>query len=493
VSQSQVSSVNPAATARPAQRGAERSTCEATARIAVAILAAGKSRRMHSNLPKHLHDVAGETIFDRVLHAALAVAPHRTFAVVSPVLADHLAAHAEADRFEAIVQDPPLGTADAVRLALDTAPDCDLLVSLLGDNPLLTGEVIQELIDSARATGARLTLLTCVLPDAAAYGRIERDGEGRVTRIVERKQDRDEFRQGETEINSGIMVLNAHWAREALGRVELDIACGEYLLTDLIALAVAEHDGGPIWPVTAVRAHRDVALGVNDRAQLAEAANVAYDRIRTRHMRQGVTIVGPETVFIDEGVEIAPDTTILPFSIISGRTTIGRDCVIGPHTVLENAVIGDSVTVRSSTITRSQIESGSDVGPYSHLREGTCIGPNVHVGNFAEMKHTTVRGGAKVGHVSYLGDATVGEGANIGAGAITANFDGRDKHPTAIGKESFVGSGTVFVAPASLGDQAKTGAGAVVKGDVPAGETVVGVPARPIRRHAPPTDVTGED
>lgn len=447
---------------------------------------------MLSDRPKHLHEVAGASIFDRVLHAGLAIEPLHTIAVVSPALGEHLKSHEDADRFETVVQDPPLGTADAVRLALEAVPECDLLISLLGDNPLLTGAVIQRLVDQAHATGARLTLLTCVLPDAAAYGRIERDSQGRVTRIVERKQDRDECRQGPTEINSGIMVLDAQWARQALGRLEMDVACGEFLLTDLVAMAVAEHDGGPTWPVSAVQAHADVALGVNDRVQLAEATAVAHRRIRERHMRQGVTIVGPETVFIDEHVEIGPDTTILPFTVISGRTTIGRDCLIGPHSELHDAVIGDGVSIRSSTVSRSQVERGSDVGPYSHLREGTRIGPNVHVGNFAEMKNTTVHENAKVGHVSYLGDATIGEGANIGAGAITANFDGRTKHPTTIGKESFVGSDTVFVAPARLGDKAKTGAGAVVKGDVPAGETVVGVPARPIRRR-PPADATGED
>lgn len=487
MSQSQI----PPGNARPTQMAVQRGA--PAARIAVAILAAGKSRRMKSNRPKHLHDVAGVSIFDRVLRAGLSIAPERTIAVVSQPLAEHLDTHVDAGRFQTIVQDPPLGTADAVRLALEAAPDCDLLISLLGDNPLLTGEVIRRLVDDAAATGARITLLTCILPDAAAYGRIERDHEQRVTRIVERKQDRDECRQGPTEINSGIMVLDAHWARAALGRVQLDIACGEYLLTDLIALAVAEHDGGPVWPVSAVQAHRDVALGVNDRIQLAEATAVAHQHIRERHMREGVTIVGPETVFIDEQVEIAPDTTILPFTIIVGRTTIGRDCVIGPHSVLEDAVIGDGATIRSSTITLSRVDSGSDVGPYSHLREGTHVGPNVHVGNFAEMKNSTIHEGAKVGHVSYLGDATVGQGANIGAGAITANFDGQDKHPTTIGKDSFVGSDTIFVAPARLGDNAKTGAGAVVKGEVPAGETVVGVPARPIRRQRPPASATGED
>lgn len=448
---------------------------------------------MVSSRPKHLHDLAGKSIFDRVLDAGLAIEPRRTIAVVSAHLASHLASHPEADRFGAIVQDPPRGTADAVRVALEAAPDCDLLVSLLGDSPLLTGDVIQDLVDKALTTGALVTLLTCVLDDAAAYGRIERDECRRVTRIVERSQDDPALRQGTTEINSGIMVLDAHWAREALRQVKLDVARGEYLLTDLIELAVAGHEDGEAWPVVAVQAHADVALGVNDRAQLAEASAVAYQRIRERHMRQGVTLVGPETIFIDEGVQIAPDTTILPFTLISGATTVGRDCVIGPHSVLTDVEIGDRVTIRSSTITRAHVDDDADIGPYSHLREGTRVGPHVHIGNFAEMKNTTVHDGAKIGHVSYLGDATVGEGANIGAGTITANYDGRAKHPTTIGKGSFVGSDTVFVAPVTLGEGAKTGAGAVVKGDVAGGETVVGVPAHPIRHRTTDQESNGKE
>lgn len=487
------STVQSLPTARPAARGAVVTTKPAV-RIAVAILAAGKSTRMASAVPKHLHDLAGKSIFDRVLDAGLASSPQRIIAVVSPPLADHLTTHDKTDRFQTIVQDPPRGTADAVRVALDGAPDCDLLVSLLGDSPLLTGDVIQRLVDKALATGALVTLLTCVLDDAAAYGRIERDDLQRVTRIVERSQEVPQLRQGPTEINSGIMVLDARWARNALGLVKLDIARGEYLLTDLIELAVAQHEEGEDWPVSVVIEHEDVAVGVNDRAQLADATSIAHRRIRERHMAQGVTIVGPETVFIDEHVEIAPDTTILPFTIISGRTSIGRACVIGPHAVLDTAIIGDRVAIRSSTITRSRVDEGSDVGPYSHLRDGTHVGPNVHIGNFAEMKHSIIEERAKIGHVSYLGDATVGEGANIGAGAITANFDGRTKHPTTIGKESFVGSDTVFVAPVRMGDGARTGAGAVVKGDIADGQTVVGVPARPITRRArPPVESNGED
>lgn len=490
MSQSRLSNVRPLPAAHR-DGGVESGTAPAS--IAVAILAAGKSTRMKSGRPKHAHDLAGKSIFDRVLDAGLAIAPRRTIAVVSAPLAEHLAAHPQAGLFETIIQDPPRGTADAVRVALEAAPECDLLVSLLGDSPLLTGETIQQLVDEALATGSLVTLLTCVLDDAAAYGRIERDDAERVTRIVERSQDDLALRQGQTEINSGIMVLNAQWAREALQEVKLDVARGEYLLTDLIELAVAGHEGGEAWPVNAVRAHEDVALGVNDRAQLAEASAVAYQRIRERHMRQGVTLVGPETIFIEERVRIAPDTTILPFTIISGTTAIGGDCTIGPNSVLTDAVIGDRVTVRSSTVTRARVDDDADVGPYSHLREGTRVGPHVHVGNFAEMKNTTVHAGAKVGHVSYLGDATVGADANIGAGTITANFDGQAKHPTSIGKGSFVGSDTVFVAPVNLGDGARTGAGAVVTGDVGAGETVVGVPARPIRHRTSPTETNGKD
>jgi bifunctional UDP-N-acetylglucosamine pyrophosphorylase/glucosamine-1-phosphate N-acetyltransferase len=254
-------------------------------------------------------------------------------------------------------------------------------------------------------------------------------------------------------------------------------------MTDLVELAAEEGprpDGG--WPVATVRADPDIARGINDRAQLAEAELILRDRIRRELMLSGVTLVGPESTYVDAEVEVGPETTILPFTVIGAGTRIGSRCTIGPHAHLIAATLGDDVVVRASTVVRSIVRDGADVGPYAHVRAGSDIGAGAHVGTSAELKAATLGAGTRVGHFSYVGDATLGAGVNVGAGAITANFDGRDKHPTEIGDDAFIGSDTVLVAPVKVGAGARTGAGSVVTRDVAAGATVVGIPARPIRR-----------
>jgi bifunctional UDP-N-acetylglucosamine pyrophosphorylase/glucosamine-1-phosphate N-acetyltransferase len=350
---------------------------------------------------------------------------------------------------------------------------------LFADHPLLTTEAVKRLIAGARASRAFVTFLTCWLPDAASYGRIERDDQGRPVRIVERKDDDPAKRVGRTEINSGMAVLDLEWARGALASLAPSPLTGEIYLTDLMALAV-QH--GPLtngaWPVATVDGDPDIAVGINDREQLAAADAIARDRIRRAHMRQGVTIVAPETVLIDDGVTIGQDTKIEPFTIIRRGSSVGRRCVVGPQTVLERARLGDDVIVKSSTLTDTSVAAGTDVGPYAHLRGNTVIGADVHIGNFAEINRSVIEERVKVGHVSYLGDAHVGAGANIGAGAITCNFDGEAKHRTEIGRAAFIGSDSMLVAPVTIGNGGRTGAGSVVTKDVAAGATVVGVPAR---------------
>jgi bifunctional UDP-N-acetylglucosamine pyrophosphorylase / glucosamine-1-phosphate N-acetyltransferase len=445
---------------------------------------------MRSQSPKHIHPVGGVPIVERIIRAGMAIAPERLFAVVSPALHELPSMLSMDGEFEIIVQDPPRGTADAVRHALDAAPDVDFLVSLLGDSPLLTGDLVARLMSGAAESRARITILTCALPDAAAYGRINRDEHGRVTNIVEAKNDDPKRREGVTEINSGIMVLDASWAREALERLPLDAVTNEYLLTDVVAMAASEHVDGETWPIETVVAPASVALGVNDRLQQAEADAILRQQTRERLMCGGVTIIGPETVFIDDQVEIGTDTTILPHTIITGTTTIGSGCRIGPHSVIDHAVIGDNVTVQSSTIEHSTMRDGSDAGPYAHIRGGSDIGPGTHIGNFAELKNSTIGPDAKSGHFSYLGDATIGARVNIGAGTITANYDGEKKHRTTIEDDVFVGSDSVLVAPVTLGADARTGAGSVVTRDVAPETTVVGVPARPIARRSAPENGT---
>ena len=447
--------------------------------VVVAVLAAGHGTRMRSDTPKHLHRVAGVPIVERVIRAGIDAGASQTFVMVGSNMADLDELLGLRDAISLVVQGPPKGTADSVRQALELASDAAWMVSLLGDSPLLTGDIVSALIAQAKSSGSKITLLTCKVADAATYGRIERDGEGRVRRIVEFRNDSADKREGEVEINSGVMVLDAEWARRELVSLPEDQRTGEYLLTDLVDVAVSQAVDGDQWPVDTHLADDSVSLGVNDRVQLAEADAHARRQICKRHMRNGVTIIGPETVFIDEDVKIGSDTVIYPNSVLRGATSIGTKCEIGPSTMLTNAQIGDEVVVNQSTIRESSVGDRSNVGPYAHIRGGCQIGEGVHVGSHAEMKNAILADGAKCGHVSYLGDVTVGVAANIGAGTITANYDGHGKHPTVIGDGAFVGSDSVLVAPVTIGNRARTGAGSVVTRDVEDDTTVVGVPARP--------------
>jgi bifunctional UDP-N-acetylglucosamine pyrophosphorylase/glucosamine-1-phosphate N-acetyltransferase len=439
---------------------------------------------MRSQTPKHLHPVGGVPLVERIIRAGLAISPERLLAVVSPSMDGMPAILGMEGQFETVVQDPPKGTADAVRTALCEVPGVDYLVSLLGDNPLLTGGMVQALLDDAIASQRKITILTCLMPEALSYGRIARDEHQRAVSIVEARNDEPEMRRGETEINSGIMVLRVDWARQALQRLPLDPTTGEYLLTDLVEIAAREHVDGEPWPIETVTAPAEVSLGVNNRIQQAEADAIVRQQTRERLMLAGVSMIGPETIFIDEQVQIGPDTIILPGTVILGATTIGSGCRIGPNAVLDHAVIGDSVVIQSSTIEHSEMKSGSDAGPYARIRGGSVIGEGAHIGNFAELKNSTIGADAKSGHFSYLGDATIGERVNIGAGSITANFDGTRKNRTVLENDVFVGCDTVFVAPVKVEEGSKTGAGSVVNRDVPPHTTVVGVPARPIARKA---------
>ncbi len=451
-------------------------------RVALAILAAGVGSRMRSATPKQLHTVAGVPMIERVLRAGAGAQPSTTLLVVSPDTAEDVKRLPALDGVAMVIQDPPRGTGDAVLRALERLPNVDRLVVLYSDHPLLEPRSVARLVDGARGCRARVTILSALLPDAAGFGRVVRDEDNRIIGIAELRDDDPALRRGQVEINSGMMVLDAPWARNALRRLRPSAATGELYLTELVAIAASEGAPDLPWPVAAITGDPDDALGVNDRIDLAQAESRAWDRKRRQLMRAGVTMRLPETIAIDEDVVVGSDTVILPYSELTGATEIGQGCVIGPAAVIRNSRLGDRVIVRSSTVEDSRIAEDSDVGPYSHLRAGSEIGSRVHIGNFAELKNAHLATGVKVGHFSYLGDAGLGSDTNVGAGAVTANFDGTQKHRTEIGARAFIGSDTVLRAPVRIGNDARTGAGSVVTKDVPDGATVVGVPARIVRR-----------
>lgn len=446
---------------------------------------------MRSSTPKALHTVAGVPMVERVLRAGAGARPHAIAIVVGKESA-HLAEHLiHPPCVATVLQDPPLGTGDAVRLGLEALPDADRVVVLYCDHPLLEPETVAALLAASRAPGAKVAVLSATLADPAGYGRIVRDEAGRPVAIAERRDDWDRG-TCPAEINSGMMALDAQWARETLRKLRPSLATGELYLTEVVSLAAAQASGAEPWPVAVVAGSPDDALGVNDRIDLARAESRAWERKRDRLMRAGVTMRLPETIVVDEDVRVGPDSVILPHTQILGATTIGEACLIGPSAVLVNARLGDRVIVRSSTIEDSDIADDTDVGPYAHLRGGTEIGPRAHIGNFAELKNARLAAEVKVGHFSYLGDASIGEETNIGAGTITANFDGTAKHRTEIGARAFIGSDTILRAPVRIGDDARTGAGSVVTKDVADGATVVGIPARVVRRPRKHDDPGGE-
>ncbi len=440
---------------------------------AAIVLAAGQGTRMRSRLPKVLHPLAGRPMVGHVLEALGKVGIDRPVLVVG-----HEAEAVEAAVGSAAIsvrQVPQLGTADAVRIGLgSTSADADQVIVTMGDAPLLPAELFTALGDAQARSGAAIALLAAHLPDPVGYGRIVRDPEGDCRAIVE-EADADEPTRRIDEVNVGTYCFDAAWLRASIERVAMS-ATGERYLTDLVALAVG--DGRRVSVVDAPRP--ELTLGINDRVQLAAAERLLRSEIAERHMRNGVTIVDPSTTYIDAGVEIGQDARIEPWTILAGATAIGEEAVIGPNATLRDSRIGPRTSVWASIVEASAVGEDARIGPYSHLRPGCDIGPRCRIGNFAELKKTQMGAGTQQHHVSYLGDAEVGEAANIGAGAITANFDGERKHRTVIGDHAFIGVDTMLRAPVTIGPGARTGAGAVVTRDVPAGKTVVGMPARPI-------------
>ncbi len=459
---------------------------DSPASLTVVILAAGAGTRMRSLLPKPLHELGGRPLVAYALRAAEQLQADATVIVVGHRADDVRSALGGAYTYA--TQIPQQGTAHAVEVALPHIPvDSATVLVLFSDTPLLTDETLRLLLDTHRAHQAKVTLLTARVADPAAYGRIMRDSAGRVVAIVEARMATAE-QMCVDEVNSGVCCFDAAWLRAMLPHVESN-ASGERYLTDLVAMALGDTASGAAWPVAAITTAETEAMGINDRVQLAEAEAALRQRTLRRLMIAGVTIRDPATTHIDDTVVIASDTVIEPGCILRGATTIGTGCVIGPYTMMNGARIGDRCRVVASSLEHAVMESETDCGPFSHLRAGAVIRERAHIGNFVEVKASVVGPHTAAGHFSYLGDATIGAHVNIAAGTITANYDGTpEKKRTEIGDGAFIGCGTILRAPVRVGDDAATGAGAVVTHDVPDGILVAGVPARPMRpagnRHA---------
>jgi bifunctional UDP-N-acetylglucosamine pyrophosphorylase/glucosamine-1-phosphate N-acetyltransferase len=450
--------------------------------ISAVVLAAGEGTRMRSSTPKVLHPLCGRPMLLHVLDALVALPLERIVVVVGHGAEDVTKTLQEQLNgcdvpIEFVEQRRQRGTGDAASVALTAfADDLDVeddLFVVMADVPLLRTETLAALVTEHRVADAAASLLTARVTDPTGYGRILRDAQGRVERIVEHADAQPE-ELALDEINPSIYCFRRGLLAPALRRLSPENAQGEYYLTDAIAvLRQAGHS------VIGVETNDPMeALGVNDRAQLADAEGELRTRINLRWMRAGVTMTDPARTYVDTTVELDADVVLMPGTILQGRTSVGRGSVIGPDTQLVDTVVGLDATVRQTVARDSVIGDGASVGPYASLRAGTRLAAGVHVGTFVEIKNAELGVGAKAGHQAYIGDADIGEGANIGAGTITANFDGRRKHHTKVGKDARIGSNTVLVAPVEVGEGAYTGAGAVVIADVPAGALAKGVPAK---------------
>ena len=418
---------------------------------------------MKSAVPKVLHPVCGLPMIAWVSEAVQSLSPDRTLVVLAPDAAGtvHQILPQSA---EVVIQEQQLGTGDAVRASQEHLEgfDGDILV-LYGDTPMVTGEDLAELVAAHVAERPPCTVMTVEVDDPSHYGRICRDADGRVVRVVE---DRDATRAEKKirEVNGGVYVFEAPSLWEALAQVGSQNAQSEIYLTDVIGIMAA--DG------LAVLAQQvddpEAVIGVNSRADLARAGAVMRRRVLERHMLQGVTVTDPETTYVEAGVTIGRDTVLEPMTMLSGSTSVGENCVIGPSSTVIDTVIDDGVSLVSSYVSGARIGSGCNVGPFAYLRPGAHLEEGAKAGAFVEIKNSSVGAGSKVPHLSYVGDTAIGKDTNIGAGNITANYDGIRKYRTEIGDRVHTGAGTVFVAPVKVGDGSMTGAGSVITGDVPA-------------------------
>ena len=445
------------------------------ARTAV-VLAAGEGKRLRSALPKVLHRAAGRPLVGHVLAAIAGLDVDQTVVVASPRAPEIQAALGEtAADLDFVVQDPPRGTGDALRVALGdvTARDGHVLVAP-GDTPLLTTETLEALWDLHLSSAAAATLLTASASDPAGYGRIVRTEGGAVAEIVEDRDASPEQLEID-EINAGVYIFELHGLADMLEKIDRENSQGEYYLTDLVALLRKEERG-----VQALQTTEEEVAGVNSRAQLAAVSALLFRRATDRWLDEGVTIVDPAATYIDAQVTIEPDATIFPFTFLEGTTTVAAGAQVGPQARIIDSEVGPGARVSFAVVRGSQLGPETVVGPFASLRPGTRIARGAELGTFVETKNTILGEDSAAHHLSYLGDADIGAGVNIGAGTITCNWDGQEKHRSVVEDDAYIGSDTMLVAPVHVGKRAATGAGSVVRGEVPDDALAVGVPARVI-------------
>lgn len=425
------------------------------------ILAAGMGTRMKSKMPKVLHTVCGKPLSKWVIDASKAAGADKVCAVVG-----HKAETVKevlGDVCEFALQAEQKGTGHAVMQAIDVIKNSKGEVVILnGDTPLITAETINKAIEYHKNNGNQATVITAILDDATGYGRIVRDNDGSVLKIVEQK-DASEEEKKINEVNSGMYVFDAQSLVYALDKITPNNAQGEYYLTDTleILLSAGKKIGG--YAIS----DNDEIRGINDRVQLNEAEKIMQKRINEYHMRNGVTMRNPESVYIEGGVEIGNDTEICQNVTIKSGTKIGSDCVIGSGSMLNRAVIHDGVDVLSSVILESEVDEGTHVGPFAYIRPNCHVGKEVKVGDFVELKNSNIDDGTKISHLTYIGDSDVGKRVNFGCGTVTCNYDGKKKYRTTIGDDCFVGCNTNFVSPINVGDGVYIAAGSTITEDIP--------------------------
>jgi bifunctional UDP-N-acetylglucosamine pyrophosphorylase/glucosamine-1-phosphate N-acetyltransferase len=419
---------------------------------------------MRSALPKVLHPICGRPMILWPLLAARAAGAERVVVVDNPKrrLAEHLP-----DDVEVVIQQEPRGTGDAVAAAATVIDPTAPVLVVNGDMPLITGEAIAGLVEAHETAGAAATLASMELEDPSGYGRVVRGADGSVERVVETKTTGDASEQelAIREVNAGLYLFDGGALLAALADLDADNAQGELYLPDVLPILRATGKPVQAHPL----ANPELALGVNDRVDLAHVTKLAQQGIHETHQRAGVTIVDPASTLIEAGVSIGQDTTIEPSTFLRGTTRIGANCSLGPLTTLIDSVLADGVTVRQSHLDGATAADGVSIGPFAYLRPRAVLRENAKAGTFVEIKNSTVGAGSKVPHLSYVGDADIGEKSNLGAGTITANYDGRKKHRTTIGSGVKISVDTSLVAPVTVGDDAYTAAGSVITDDVPPG------------------------